>query len=67
MSIEQCGKPSDLGVDCVLDQWSDWSDCTKNCDGGTKQRAREILQYPENGGEVWGKNYTTKTGYFQVL
>merc|ERR1719160_753365 len=37
-------------VDCVMSKWSDWSKCSKACEGGTKGRTRSILTKPKNGG-----------------
>lgn len=37
--------------DCELSQWSSWTDCSADCNGGTKSRNRMINQSPENGGK----------------
>jgi len=37
-------------IDCVVSPWSQWSTCTKSCNGGTTSRKREILQPPTFGG-----------------
>jgi len=38
-------------VDCVLDNnWSTWSDCDVRCGPGIKQRVRQVVQAPLNGG-----------------
>mmetsp|Transcript_46538 Transcript_46538/g.110678 ORF Transcript_46538/g.110678 Transcript_46538/m.110678 type:complete len:978 (-) Transcript_46538:30-2963(-) len=37
-------------VDCVLTEWSTWSQCTKECGGGVQTRTRATAQQPENGG-----------------
>lgn len=39
-------------VDCGMSHWSGWSRCTKDCEGGIRQRTRSILKYPKNAGEV---------------
>jgi len=39
--------------DCVWDTWSEWSDCTKTCDGGQRSRDRSFMQ-PMNGGTCAG-------------
>ena len=36
-------------VDCIW-EWGEYTDCTKECGGGTKTRYPIITQYPENGG-----------------
>jgi Spondin-like TSP1 domain/Thrombospondin type 1 domain/Tyrosine-protein kinase ephrin type A/B receptor-like len=37
-------------VDCVVSNWSDYSECTKNCGTGTQMRTRKILKDSLNGG-----------------
>ena len=37
--------------DCALSEWSEWSTCTKTCDGGQQTRTRHIIQHAENGGQ----------------
>lgn len=37
-------------VDCVISHWSGWSACTKECEGGVRQRTRAVIQEPKNGG-----------------
>jgi len=39
-------------VDCVLGEWSPWSECGANCGGGVKERARNIEMQPAHGGAV---------------
>jgi len=38
-------------MDCVVGEWSDWSQCTKVCGGGTQKRTRSIVTQPCNGGD----------------
>lgn len=42
-------------VDCVVGDWSGWSACSADCDGGVQQRTRPILTQPMNGGEACGE------------
>jgi len=37
--------------DCILSEWSQWSDCTQGTDEGQKYRARQITQKPQRGGK----------------
>merc|ERR1719430_591424 len=39
-------------VDCKVGDWKPWGDCSATCGGGTKTRAREVVEEPENGGAV---------------
>eukprot|EP00929_Paragymnodinium_shiwhaense_P115839 TRINITY_DN8499_c0_g4_i1.p1 TRINITY_DN8499_c0_g4~~TRINITY_DN8499_c0_g4_i1.p1 ORF type:complete len:3773 (+),score=615.61 TRINITY_DN8499_c0_g4_i1:363-11321(+) len=37
-------------IDCEWNAWSQFSVCSKSCDGGTRSRLRTRKQMPENGG-----------------
>merc|ERR1719247_2253533 len=37
--------------DCELTDWTTWSDCSKDCDGGTKKRQKFIKVEPLGAGE----------------
>ena len=39
-----------VSVDCVLEEWSSWSSCSKSCNEGFRGRTRNILQQAEGGG-----------------
>jgi hypothetical protein len=39
-------------VNCQVSDWNQWSSCSANCGGGTKQRTRDILTYDSCGGTV---------------
>jgi len=38
-------------VDCKVDDWTAWSDCTASCNGGVMTRSRDKTVEPENGGD----------------
>jgi len=37
-------------VDCKVSNWSNWTECSQACGGGTKLRTRTVLQYPNSTG-----------------
>ena len=38
-------------VNCDMSEWSGWSKCTADCEGGVQAHTRSILTKPRNGGE----------------
>jgi len=38
-------------VNCEMSEWSGWSKCTADCEGGVQAHTRSILTKPKNGGE----------------
>jgi len=41
--------------DCVLHPWTKWTDCSKDCDGGSKKRERMIKEPAEGSGKCADK------------
>ena len=39
-------------VNCDMSEWSGWSKCTADCEGGVQGHTRSILTKPKNGGEI---------------
>jgi len=37
-------------VDCVVEDWSGWSECSAECDGGVLERSRQMKVEARNGG-----------------
>jgi hypothetical protein len=37
-------------VDCVMSEWSGWSKCTADCEGGVRSQTRSLIVKPKNGG-----------------
>lgn len=59
---EQCPlldqlRPCDRGpckVDCLLSEWSAWSECSHPCGLGEQHRSRQVLEAPTNTGSPCG-------------
>lgn len=58
---EPCGATSDTKAcnvqactkDCELHNWTPWSKCSKECDGGTRVRHRHVKEVATGGGFCW--------------
>merc|ERR1719265_1670728 len=48
IETEACN-PQPCPVDCRIMPWSGYTECSKSCDGGTKQRYRTVVE-PQFGG-----------------
>eukprot|EP00927_Polykrikos_kofoidii_P055278 TRINITY_DN49555_c0_g1_i1.p1 TRINITY_DN49555_c0_g1~~TRINITY_DN49555_c0_g1_i1.p1 ORF type:complete len:1251 (-),score=254.10 TRINITY_DN49555_c0_g1_i1:107-3778(-) len=49
----ECGKRG-CPIDCVMDEWTAWSTCTKSCESGIKNRERKPKVVPQNDGTPCG-------------
>lgn len=38
-------------VDCVVGEWEEYGDCSRQCGLGAKTRHRTVIQEPRNGGQ----------------
>jgi len=47
-------------VDCVLSEWSGWSKCTADCEGGVRSQTRSLITKPKNGGIACNTNEETE-------
>jgi hypothetical protein len=47
-------------VDCVMSEWSGWSKCTADCEGGVRAQTRSLLTKPKNGGIACNTNEETE-------
>ncbi|KAA0714627.1 Spondin-1 F-spondin [Triplophysa tibetana] len=48
--MEKCMLP-ECPMECVMSEWSEWSECNKACGKGHMIRSRQILLEPQFGGE----------------
>jgi len=52
-NVQACEK------DCELTEWTKWSWCSKECDGGTRKRVKFVSKQPEGAGKCaskWSKD-----------
>jgi len=50
LRIKQICNDEPCPVDCSLNDWGGWSSCSAKCDGGVKERKRDVLTQPEHDG-----------------
>jgi len=53
----RCAKVPIPAMDCIWNQWGEWTDCSTSCGKGKQTRLRQIAMLPMNG----GKNCTGAT------
>ncbi|KAL8437124.1 hypothetical protein Efla_007095 [Eimeria flavescens] len=56
-------KPCDRGpcrVDCLLSEWTTWSECSHPCGLGEQRRTREVLELPTDRGSPCGSLEETR-------
>lgn len=50
-NTQLCCPECEENVDCVWENWSEWSDCSATCAGGERSRYRSVLTMPKNRGK----------------
>jgi len=58
---ETCNLETCPPQDCEWSPWGDYSDCSADCDGGTKTRERSIQQESRGGGEPCREEDSSET------
>uniref|UniRef100_A0A3B4GT48 Spondin-1 n=1 Tax=Pundamilia nyererei TaxID=303518 RepID=A0A3B4GT48_9CICH len=48
--VEKCMLP-ECPIDCVMTEWSEWSECNKSCGKGHTIRTRMVMLEPQFGGD----------------
>uniref|UniRef100_A0A3Q2X777 Spondin-1 n=1 Tax=Haplochromis burtoni TaxID=8153 RepID=A0A3Q2X777_HAPBU len=48
--VEKCMLP-ECPIDCVMSEWSEWSECNKSCGKGHTIRTRMVMLEPQFGGD----------------
>lgn len=50
--FQKCESVECVKMDCVWQDWHDWSACTCTCNGGSKTRNRHVLTAPRHRGKL---------------
>uniref|UniRef100_A0AAX7SPP6 Spondin-1 n=1 Tax=Astatotilapia calliptera TaxID=8154 RepID=A0AAX7SPP6_ASTCA len=50
LEVEKCMMP-ECPIDCVMTEWSEWSECNKSCGKGHTIRTRMVMLEPQFGGD----------------
>merc|ERR1719502_1218290 len=53
IEVEPCNMQP-CPIDCVVDEWSEFGACSKDCGGGIQSRVRRAITEDEHGGEPCG-------------
>lgn len=59
ITVETPCNEDPCGKDCVL-EWTDWSECSKDCGGGVTQRFQNIVNEAQPGGKKCQDKYYVK-------
>ncbi|MAD25540.1 MAG: hypothetical protein CMO44_15370, partial [Verrucomicrobiales bacterium] len=65
MSAEESCKIIECPIDCVMEDWAEWSDCSASCLSEGLEvyqtRTRNVTTAPEHGGEQCGEFFENRT------
>jgi len=50
-----CGE-EECPINCELEDWTEWGDCSAECNGGVKEKIRNVLTVPQFGGDPCGES-----------
>ena len=50
-----CGE-EECPINCELEDWTEWGDCSAECNGGVKEKIRNVLKVPQFGGDPCGES-----------
>ncbi|CAJ1440261.1 unnamed protein product [Effrenium voratum] len=53
--VETCHRPP---VDCVVSDWTEWDECDRSCGAGQARRQRQVVTFPEHGGQLCPSDLT---------
>jgi len=53
-NMQSCDK------DCELAAWSEWSSCSKQCDGGSMEKRRSVAEPAVGRGRCWHKDHSKR-------
>jgi hypothetical protein len=53
--LGETGEIDEQQTDCKVSSWSDFTECTKECGGGTQRRSRTVTTHPDDGGATCPK------------
>ena len=61
LSEMQACETQSCPVDCIMDPWSAWTQCTKSCGGGHRTRQRSVFKEASSGGVACGITQDTQS------
>jgi len=53
--MERTCNEEECPINCELEDWTEWGDCSAECNGGVKEKIRNVLVVPQFSGEPCGE------------